>query len=190
MNHYLLSQLKRRMPNGKRNFRDIFFLSFTLSAIIFLIPIGIALQWAHLNTSAYSAYVGVILIVISIFVWKYTTHINIALLIYEFTLLALVLINAYFNGGVSSPVMVWLGIVPLLPLFIASIKWAYAFLSLAFTAVLFFYVFTVNSNLVQTEKSQYVFAAIMFCTFIMTQMILISTVHLSLIHISEPTRRS
>lgn len=177
LNHYLLSQLKRRMPIGKRNVSDIFFLAFTLSAILFLFPIAIALHWANLDISAYTAYAGLIIISISILIWKNTKRINIALLVYEFTLFGLVLINAYLNGGVNSPVMVWLGVVPLLPLFIKSIQWAYVFLSLAFAVVLIFYGFTFHLNVSESEKSQHFFSAIMFGTFILTQTVLISTVH-------------
>lgn len=165
------------MPLGKRTFGDIFFLAFTLSAIIFLIPISIALYWVKLEASAYTAFAGLMMVTLCIFIWKKTQQLKIPLLIYELTLLALVLVNAYLNGGIGSPVMVWLGIVPLLPLFIASIQWAYAFLGLAFTAVLVFYGLTENLNLSEAEKSQNFFAAIMFGTFILAQTVLISTVH-------------
>lgn len=165
------------MPIGKRNVRDVFFLAFTLSSIIFLIPIAITLHWVNFEASAYTIYAALILVSICIFIWKNTNQLKIALLIYELTLFALVLVNAYLYGGVASPVMVWLGVVPLLPLFIASIQWAYALLGLAFAAVLLFYGFTVNLSLNESEKSQHVLSAIMFGTFILTQTVLISTVH-------------
>lgn len=177
-NHRLLIRLKRRMPIGKRSERDIFFLSFTLSAIIFLVPISIALQWAHLHASAFTGIAGLTLVAACIWIWKNTKYIKTALVIYEATLLALVLVNAYLMGGVTSPVMVWLGIVPLLPLFIASLKWAYAFLGLAFTAVLLFYSLSFNTSIQLSPASQIeqLFAALMFSTFIMAQTVLISTV--------------
>ncbi|MFM7002187.1 MAG: ATP-binding protein [Limnohabitans sp.] len=175
----MLIQLKRRMPIGKRNERDIFFLSFTLSAIVFLIPIGLTMEWAKLQTSAYTAYAGIVLSATCIGIWRYTQQLKTALLIYEFTLLAIVLVNAYFLGGITSPVMVWLGIVPLLPLFIANLKWAYVFLGLAFMAVLLFYGLAIGTATpsASTSKTEQLFAAIMFCTFIMAQMVLLSTVH-------------
>lgn len=166
------------MPVGKRSERDIFFLSFTLSAIVFLVPISLTLQWAQLQLSAYTAYTGLVLISASIWLWKTTNHLKTALVIYEFTLLALILVNAYLLGGVTSPVMVWLGIVPLLPLFIASLKWTYAFFGLAFMAVLLFYGLSLNAHfqLTTASKTEQLFAALMFCTFIMSQTVLISTV--------------
>ncbi len=179
-NYRLLSQLKRRIPVGKRSEQDLFFLSFSLSAIIFLIPISVVLEWMQLQASAYTAYTGVALITACIWLWKTTKHLKTALAIYEFTLLTLVLVNAYLLGGVTSPVMVWLGIVPLLPLFIASLKWAYAFLGLAFMAVLLFYGLSFSTTfqlqLTTESKTEQLFAALMFCTFIIAQTVLISTV--------------
>lgn len=166
------------MPIGKRSEKDIFFFSFTLSAIIFLIPISLTLEFAQMRASAYTAYVGLAVISTCIWIWKTTKHLKIALVIYEMTLLLLVLVNAYLLDGVTSPVMVWLGVVPVLPLFIASLKWAYTFLSLAFMAVLLFYTLSF-SDVLQFEKSsktENLFAALMFCTFIMAQTVLISTV--------------
>lgn len=166
------------MPIGKRSERDIFFLSFTLSAIIFLVPISIALQWAQLQASALTAIAGLALVTACIWIWKNTPYIKTALLLYEATLLALVLVNAHLMGGVTSPVMVWLGIVPLLPLFIASLKWTYAFLGLAFMAVLSFYglTFSTAAHLSSASPVEELFAALMFGTFIMAQTVLISTV--------------
>lgn len=166
------------MPIGKRSERDIFFLSFTLSAIVFLVPISIALQWAQLHASALTAISGLALVSACIWIWKNTAYIKTALLLYEGTLLALVLVNAHLMGGVTSPVMVWLGIVPLLPLFIASLKWTYAFLGLAFMAILAFYglTFITAEHPSSASSVEELFAALMFGTFIMAQTVLISTV--------------
>lgn len=166
------------MPLGKRSERDIFFLCFALSAIVFLVPITIALEWAQLHSSASTTLAGLSLVSVSLWIWKNTHHLKSALLVYELTLLALVLVNAFMMGGVTSPVMVWLGIVPLLPLFIASMKWAYAFLGLAFMAVLLFYGLSISTtfHLSPASATEQLFAALMFGTFIMAQTVLISTV--------------
>jgi signal transduction histidine kinase/CheY-like chemotaxis protein len=177
-NHRLLIQLKRRMPIGKRTEQDLFFIAFCLSAVVFLVPISVVLQWAQLQASAYTAYAGMALVLLCMFIWKNTQQRQIALLIYELTLLALVLVNAYLLGGVTSPVMVWLGIVPLLPLFIASLRWAYVFLGLAFLSVLLFYAVSwgIPNQPNARSSTDQIFAALMFCSFILTQMVLISTV--------------
>ncbi len=178
LNHHLISELKRRMPIGKRSEGDIFFLAFALSSIIFLVPISMALEWAQLHASAFTTLAGLALVTVSIGVWRNTQQLKTALLVYELTLLALILVNAFMLGGVTSPVMVWLGIVPLLPLFIASMKWAYAFLALAFIAVLLFYGLSISTtfHLSPASPTEQLFAAFMFGTFIMAQTVLISTV--------------
>ena len=179
INHQLLSQFKRRMPVGKRRPSDIFFLAFALSAFVFLLPIGVGLHAVGLQDSAWSAYIGLCLIALSIALWKYTPYPKIALLIYELTLLALVLFNAHLLGGISSPVMVWLGIVPLLPLFMASLRWAYTFLALSFVTVLAFYGLVPDAPGAPglSRPTEQLLAAMMFGTFILTQMVLLSTVH-------------
>ena len=50
-----------------------------------------------------------------------------------------ILFNAYYSGGVASPVMVWMGIVPILPLFTASRLWSYTWLVISFAAVVSIY---------------------------------------------------
>jgi len=170
----LLSLLKRRMPVGRRQENDVFFVAFAVSALVFLLPIAVGLQLVHLQASAYSACVGLGLIALALWVWKHTGHLKAALLLYEGTLLALILLNVHLLGGVMSPVMVWLGIVPLLPLFIASLRWAYVFLALSFLAVLVFYMLSAQDT--GHSRQEKALAAMMFGTFIVTQMVLVGTV--------------
>lgn len=173
-NYRLLSLLKRRMPVGRRQENDVFFVAFAVSALVFLLPIGVGLQLVHLHVSAYSAYAGLGLIALALWIWKRSARLKAALLLYEITLLALILLNVHLLGGVMSPVMVWLGIVPLLPLFIASLRWAYVFLALSFLAVLAFYALSGQDPGHSLQEKA--LAAMMFGTFVITQMILISTV--------------
>lgn len=167
------------MPIRKRSERDIFFLAFTVSAIVFLIPLSLVLEWAQFIISAYTGYAGIVLCTVCIGIWRYTHQLKAALLLYEVTLLTIILINAYLLGGITSPVMVWLGIVPLLPLFIATLKWAYVFLSLSFMAVVLFYSLAIGDASLSTvtRKSEPLFATLMFGTFLMTQIVLLSTIH-------------
>jgi signal transduction histidine kinase/ActR/RegA family two-component response regulator len=59
--------------------------------------------------------------------------------LYQATLMWGTIFNAYYSGGVASPVMVWMGIVPILPLFTVSRKWSYAWLIVSFVAVITIY---------------------------------------------------
>ena len=179
LSYSFITKLKRRMPVGRRQDRDLFFFAFTLSALLFLLPIGIGLELSGLHRSACSAYVGLACVLVAMGLWKFTGHLKIALLVYEATLLGLILFNAALLGGVTSPVMVWLGIVPLLPLFVASLVWAYGLLALSFLAVAVFYTFQIGGNpsgsMLDTAQASR-FAAMMFGTFVIAQMVLIGTV--------------
>ena len=54
---------------------------------------------------------------------------------YQATLLTLILFSTWQMGGLSSPAMVWLGIVPLLPWFTMSRRWTFVWLMAAFFSV-------------------------------------------------------
>ena len=55
--------------------------------------------------------------------------------LYQATLLTLILFSTWQMGGLSSPAMVWLGIVPLLPWFTMSRRWTFVWLMAAFFSV-------------------------------------------------------
>jgi signal transduction histidine kinase/ActR/RegA family two-component response regulator len=61
--------------------------------------------------------------------------------LYQATLLGVVLYGNWLLGGLNSPAMAWLGIVPLLPWFTLSRLWTYVWLGLAFSSVWIFWVF-------------------------------------------------
>ncbi len=178
-NYSFLTRLKRKMPIGRRHDRDVFFFAFTLSALVFLLPIAVGLQWSGLHASAWSAYVGLGCIAVALGLWKFLGHLKTALLVYEATLLGLILFNATLLGGITSPVLVWLGIVPLLPLFVASMVWAYGLLALSFLAIAVLYILEMvapSTHAAGSTSTAAAFAAMMFGTFVLTQMLLITTV--------------
>ena len=61
--------------------------------------------------------------------------------LYQTTLLCVVLYSGWHMGGLSSPAMVWLGIVPLLPWFTMSRRWTFIWLMIAFFSVFAFLAF-------------------------------------------------
>ncbi len=189
-------KVKKCMPIGQRDEKNLFFISFAISALFFLIPIAIGLQLANFKKSAYSAYIGTAIIAISLALWKILKTTKIPFLLFQATLLWLVLYNAAILGGVISPTLVWLGIVPLLPIFVLSIKWAYIQLSFAFASIITFYIFDIGANknlLISNFTMGAAFATGMFSTFIITQTILISTVvgisHSNLRKVHKKNRR-
>lgn len=80
------------------------------------------------------------MVAMSMGVWRYGGGVLWGGLIYQTTFMAVVLYNASITGGVASPVMTWLAIIPLLPLFTASRAWAFGSMYLSLLSVIGLYV--------------------------------------------------
>lgn len=131
--------IKRSLPPQLRSMRDVFFASFTISAIIGLVSIAVWLYWMGNMRSANSAMVASFLVAASMAVWRYGGGVKSGVVLYQVTLMGVVLYNAAITGGVTSPVLTWLAIIPLLPLFTASRTWAQASMLASMLGVLGLY---------------------------------------------------
>lgn len=173
--------------------RDVFFASFTVSAIIGLVSIAAWLYWMGNTLSANSAMVASMLVVISMAVWRYGGGIKLSVVLYQISLMGVVLYNAAITGGVTSPVLTWLAIIPLLPLFTASRLWAQASMLASLLGVVGLYL-AQTRNLLPAIDVQFAlqsvgdaspnqeatwqgmsFAAGMFSLMLFAQMILVQT---------------
>jgi signal transduction histidine kinase/ActR/RegA family two-component response regulator len=185
--------IKRRLPSHLRRTRNIFFVSFTTCALVGLLCIAPWLYWMGSTQSADSALIASAMIAVSIGIWRYSGSVKWAGVLYQITLMALVLYNAAITGGVTSPVLTWLAIIPLLPLFIASRGWALGSMSTSFFSVIGLYWLQSRGMLPLTD-SQFVlqsagdlttpanppwqsmsFAAGMFSLMLFAQMMLVQT---------------
>ena len=185
--------IKKRLPWHLRRTRNIFFVSFSVCALIGLFAIAAWLHWLGNPHSANSALIASAMIVISMFVWRYGGGLFWGGLLYQSTLMGVVLYNAAITGGVTSPVMTWLAIIPLLPLFTASRKWAIGSMWVSLLSVIALYYLqshgmlpsssdqfalqTVNNEqlLMHTSWQSMSFAAGMFLLMLFAQMILVQT---------------
>jgi signal transduction histidine kinase/ActR/RegA family two-component response regulator len=185
--------IKRRLPPHQRSARDVFFASFTASALIGLVSIAIWLDWMQNTRSALSALVASTMVMISIAVWRFCNSIKWGVALYQITLMGVVLYNAAITGGVTSPVLTWLAIIPLLPLFTASRTWAQVSMFASLLSVAGLYVaqsqgmlpmletqFTLQSvgdthQPTDTSWQSMSFAAGMFSLMLFAQMILVQT---------------
>ena len=89
-----------------------------------------------------------------------------------------ILYNAYYSGGVASPVMVWMGVVPILPLFTVSRRWSYIWLIASFISIICIYLAQRHGYAPLLENQslhQLTLSAIMICTLCITQIILVIT---------------
>jgi hypothetical protein len=142
LNRNIIFFIKDRLPVGMRSKQDIYFVFFVLSALAFIIP---TCPWFFiLGQERAGASVAVVAtaIFITLLCWRFLQLPLIwAQNIYQSSLLAVILYNAWHMGGLSSPVLVWLGIVPVLPLFTARSRiWVYIWMFLSFSSVWVFYV--------------------------------------------------
>lgn len=173
-----LNEVRNRMPLHLRTIEDFYFLSFSVSAIgclLLLSPLlGFTGQWRPAWSSALCA----ALLSCCLALWRLGVAIPKVQIGYQVTLMWGILYNAYFTGGVMSPVMVWMGIVPILPLFTVSRRWSYAWLVMSFTSVVIMYSTQVMGMVPPVPSGtakEIALSAIMIGLLCITQIILVIT---------------
>jgi len=181
--------IKRRLPSHLRATPNIFFFSFSASAMLGIIPISIWFSLMGNHIGAWSTLLAACLIATSMLLWRANVPLIWCVSLYQFTLLGVVLFNAAITGGVISPALVWLAIVPLMPLFTASRKWATAWMGVSFLSVLTLYYVQsrglwVSVNIMSSPGTtapgdssieNMIFGTTMFSMMLLTQIILVQT---------------
>jgi signal transduction histidine kinase/CheY-like chemotaxis protein len=133
------SRIRSKLPIHLRSIEDFYFLSFSLSAIFWLLVLSPLLATSGQDRASWSALLMAFLIAFSLGLWRLGVGIPWAQCIYQATLMWGILYNAFYSGGITSPVMVWMGIVPILPLFTVSRRWSYTWLIISFSSVVLIY---------------------------------------------------
>ncbi|MEY4491354.1 MAG: Sensory/regulatory protein RpfC [Pseudomonadota bacterium] len=182
--------IKQQLPPRLRAIENVFFFSFTVSAITGIVPLAVWFLWAQNMPGAISTLVAITLILTSMLMWRKGLPLVWCVNLYQATLLSVILFNACVTGGVTSPALVWLAIVPLLPLFTSNRNWTSAWMGMSFLSVLTLYYLqsrghwtsinimsSPDTGAVQMTASSesMVFAATMFSMMLLTQMILVKT---------------
>ena len=181
--------IKRRLPSHLRATPNIFFFSFSASAMLGIIPISMWFSLMGNHIGAWSTLLAACLIATSMLLWRANVPLIWCVSLYQFTLLGVVLFNAAITGGVISPALVWLAIVPLMPLFTASRKWATAWMGVSFLSVLTLYYLQsrglwVSTNIMSlpgtttpgdSSIENMIFGTTMFSMMLLTQIILVQT---------------
>lgn len=167
------------VPRKLRTKENIFFLCFSSSALFFLLfLIGPVLWVINQERSSISAFICSFFIFISMIMWKRGSSLVLVHLIYQGSLLGVILYNAYYLGGVTSSVMVWMGLVPILPIFLMSREWGYGWLVGSIAIVLGMLQLQINGHipmrLGDTIDDLYL-STLMIGMLSLTQMILVST---------------
>ncbi len=174
----LFVSVRRKVPPKLRSIEDYYFFSFAASAIFFLSLLTPFLALSGQNRLAASAGLCTVLISLCLVLWRMGVAIPWVQMIYQTTLMGAILYNAYYSGGVASPVMVWMGIVPILPLFTVSRRWSYVWLTISFSLVIAIYVaqrMGLVPILPQTDPDALAFSATMIGLLTITQVVLVMT---------------
>jgi signal transduction histidine kinase/CheY-like chemotaxis protein len=133
------SRIRSKLPIHLRSIEDFYFLSFSLSAIFWLLVLSPLFAASGQDRASWSALLMALLIAFSLCLWRLGVGIPWTQCIYQAALMWGIIYNAFYSGGITSSVMVWMGIVPILPLFTVSRRWSYAWLIISFTSVVLIY---------------------------------------------------
>ncbi len=149
----IFSRIRSKLPLHLRSVENFYFLSFSSSSIFWLLALSLVFISSGQDRAAWSALLMVLVILMNLALWRLGLAIPWAQFIYQATLMWGILFNSFYSGGITSPVMVWMGIVPILPLFTVSRRWSYTWLVISFVSVVCMYLAHLE-NWIPLEQSK------------------------------------
>lgn len=172
------SNIRRNLPKNLRSIEDFYFLSFAVSSVVCLAFLSPLLAYTGELRPAWTSALCGLFILVCIGLWRMGIAIKWVQIIYQSILMWCILYNAYYSGGVASPVMVWMGVVPILPLFTVSRRWCYIWLAVSFASIICIYAAQLHGYvplLKDQNLDQLALSAIMISGLCITQIILVVT---------------
>jgi signal transduction histidine kinase/CheY-like chemotaxis protein len=131
----LQSRIRGLLPPRLQTVGDFHFFCFISCSTFFLGLLCPWMAWLGLTVIAKATGIAAVICALLGVARLRGLDLPIASQFYQTTLISVVLYSTWHMGGLSSPAMVWLGIVPLLPWFTMSRGWTFAWLMLAFFSV-------------------------------------------------------
>jgi signal transduction histidine kinase/CheY-like chemotaxis protein len=122
----------RKLPPRLRSSQNFYFLLNSLGAVVFLIPIGPLMLWLQNPYAGWSCSISALILSANIFVWRKGLSLVWVHAIYQSVLMFLIYYNAAMTYGVSSSMLVFMGVVPMLPVFTVGRNWAIFWVLLSF----------------------------------------------------------
>ena len=163
------------MSSGLDSIKHFFFLSFSLSSIFWLIVLSPFLVFIDQLAAAHSTIIVAAILSLNIYFWRIGVSIVYCHFVFQASLIFLIIFNAYQMGGVASPAIIWLGIVPLLPFFVVNRKWSYFWIAASLITVIFMYFLDIYNFLPESSAVPIELWAIMIGFLSVTQAILVIT---------------
>jgi len=136
---HLYVGIRRRLPIHLRTLEDFYYFAFSISAIFWLALLAVALGYTGHTRETWSCLICCVLLSAYLVLWWQGAPRTWVQFGYQATLTSALVYNAYFTGGMTSPVLVWMGSVQILPLFTLSKRWSYLWLSVSFACVISIY---------------------------------------------------
>jgi len=170
--------LRYALPSRMRKPQDFFFVSFSLCATVCLLPLSVWLHHIDFDQAGASVRMAAILIALNLLARFAGLSRAWACWFYQACLLGLILYNASYTGGVMSPAMAWLGIVPFLPFFTMSrlVSYLWMLASIGLVWVLFvLQAYGLIANEREYAFQNLVFGTSMFSMMCVTQMVVVAS---------------
>jgi signal transduction histidine kinase/CheY-like chemotaxis protein len=131
----LQTRIRGLLPPRLQTVGDFHFFCFITCSTFFLSLLCPWMAWLGLAAIAQATGIAAVVCALIGLARLRGLALPIASQFYQSTLITVVLYSTWHMGGLSSPAMVWLGIVPLLPWFTMSRGWTFAWLMIAFVSV-------------------------------------------------------
>lgn len=126
-------------PSESHLRKNFYFLAFSALAVFNLLFTTMTFYVAREELPGISTLLGSLFLCANIYFWYKGMSLVMAHLVFQSTLMALILFNTYHLGGITSPAMVWLCIVPVGPFFVTNRAWSYFWLGVTFCTVVIAY---------------------------------------------------
>ena len=137
----LQRRINAALPLHLQTVGDFHFFCFNTCGLFFLVLLTPWLAWLGLTETAWATAWSAVSCALLGWARLRGVALDVVSQFYQLTLLSVVLYASWHMGGLSSPTMVWLGIVPLLPWFTMTRRWTFIWLMIAFISVFAFLAF-------------------------------------------------
>ncbi|MFM7697566.1 MAG: sensor histidine kinase, partial [Limnohabitans sp.] len=137
----------RKLPLGLRSSPNFYFLINTLAAVAFLLPIAMLLAGLSNPIASETCVVASVVLLCNLLAWRLGLRMLWSHAIYQITLIVLIVFNAALTGGLTSPYLVFMGLVPLLAVFCMNRPWAIFWVVVSFFSLFILFVAQINGLL-------------------------------------------
>ena len=177
-NYLFYTWVLRKLPLNLRSSRDFFFLLHSIAGSAFLLPIGLAMAYLGNAHAGWSCALSAMLLAINILFWRLGAGLAFTHSVFEVTLIALIFYNAADSYGVTSTHFIFLGLVPILPVFSMSRNWALGWVLVSIVCLLVLYFCQILDYLPKRPNETWqdlTISTIAISILVITQIILIDT---------------